>query len=132
MDFIDRLQDRINSIAGLPFECLTDYLDAEPGLRVYSLSGGQVVQQYMDGSKEEAINFEIAIRDSNSAEIEHALWIIQSELENLHAGEIQSDDGSFEFNGLTITNKPFLNNEDEKGLFTYMLDVQANITTEEQ
>lgn len=132
MDFIDRLQERINQIDGLPFRCLADYLDAEPGLRIYSLSGSSVVQGYMDGSKDEELNFEIAIRSDDSAQCETTLWVIQSTLERLEEREIQSTDGGFIFNSLTITNKPFLNQEDEKGLFTYMLDVQANITTEEQ
>ena len=132
MDFIDRLQDRINLIDDLPFKCLADYLDADPGLRIYSLSGSNVVQAYMDGSKDEELNFEIGIRSDDSAQCENILLQIQSVLENLKQNEIQSTDGGFIFNSLTITNKPFLNQEDEKGLFTYMLDVQANITTEEQ
>ena len=132
MDLLERLQERINSIQNLPYKCLADYLDANSGLRIYSLSGSNVVQAYMDGSKDEEVNFEIAIRSDDSAQCETTLWSIQSVLEKLKQNEIKSSDSGFIFNSLTITNKPFINQEDEKGLFTYMLDIQANITTEEQ
>ncbi len=35
----------------------------------------------------------------------------------------------FEFNNLTITSKPFINDADEQGWFVFLLDFQTKLTT---
>jgi len=42
--------------------------------------------------------------------------------------ELESQDGSFEFEELIITDKPFINQADEQGWFVFLLDIQAKIT----
>jgi hypothetical protein len=126
MDFIERLCDKVNEIPGLPVKCRIGYLGADESLVVYPLPGSRTVQEYMNGSKDQQLNFEFAMKSKQQSKIHTTLWIIQNELENLT--EIESHDGSFEFDELIITSKPFIHDADEQGWFVFLLDVQANIT----
>lgn len=126
MDFIERLCDKVNAIQGLPIECKIGYLGADESFVVYPLPGSQVTAEYMNGTIEQQLNFEFAMKSKSQKKIHDTLWMVQNELENLK--ELKSHDGSFEFERLTITNKPFINQIDEQGWFVFLLDVQANIT----
>lgn len=126
MDFLDRLQDKVNELHGLPIELQQGYLDAGESFVVYPLPGSRTVTEYMDGTKEQALNFEFAMQSKSYKKIHDTLWMVQNELAVLE--ELKSHDGSFEFEDLTITNKPFINQIDEQGWFVFLLDIQANIT----
>ena len=126
MDFIERLCDKVNAIQGLPIKCKIGYLGADESFVVYPLPGSQVTAEYMNGTIEQQLNFEFAMKSKSQKKIHDTLWMVQNELENLK--ELKSHDGSFEFERLTITNKPFINQIDEQGWFVFLLDVQANIT----
>lgn len=126
MDFIERLCDKVNAIQGLPVKCKIGYLGADESFVVYPLPGSQVTAEYMNGAIEQQLNFEFAMKSKSQKKIHDTLWMVQNELENLK--ELESHDGSFEFENLTITNKPFINQIDEQGWFVFLLDVQANIT----
>lgn len=125
IDFLYRLQDRINDISMIP-TLRQGYLGTGESLVIYPLPGSRVVQGYMDDTKDWAMNYEIAMKSQNQVEIGNTLWKIQTELEQLE--ELPSNDGSYTFEDLTITNKPFINQIDEQGWFVFLLDVQANIT----
>lgn len=126
MDFIERLADRVNEIPSLPAQCKLGYLGADESFVVYPLPGSRTVQEYMDGAKDQQLNFEFAMKSKSQRKIHETLWLVQNELENLN--ELESQDGSFEFEELIITNKPFINNADEQGWFVFLLDIQAKIT----
>lgn len=126
MDFLDRLQDKVNSLQGLPIECKQGYLGTDESFVVYPLPGSRIVQKYMDGTSDQQLNFEFAMKSKFQSRIQPTLWMVQNELERLE--ELESIDGSFEFEELIITNKPFINQIDEQGWFVFLLDVQANIT----
>lgn len=125
MDFIDRLKDSVNTLS-LPLKMRTGYLGTSETLVVYPMPGSKVTQLYMDGTKDIDLNYEIAMKSEDGQKISDTLWLIQNYLENLL--EIESDDSSFEFNGLEITNKPFISDADTKGWFVFLLDVKANVT----
>lgn len=126
MDFLDRLQDKVNEIPQLPIELKQGYLDSGESFAIYPIPGSRTVTEYMDGVKEQALNLEIAMQSKSYKKIHDTLWMVQNELENLE--ELESHDGSFEFEDLTITNKPFINQIDDQGWFVFLLDIQANIT----
>lgn len=126
MDFIDRLLDKVNAIQGLPIQCKIGYLGADESFVVYPLPGSQVTAEYMDGATDQQLNLEFAMKSKSQKKIHDTLWMVQNELEDLK--KLESHDGSFEFEKLTITNKPFINQIDEQGWFVFLLDVQANIT----
>lgn len=126
MDFMERLCDRINEIPRLPVSCKLGYLGAEDSFVLYPLPGSRVTQEYMDGTKDWAMNYELAMKSKLQSKINSTLWLVQTELEELE--ELNSNDGSFEFEELIITNKPFINQADDQGWFVFLLDIQAKIT----
>lgn len=126
MDFMERLQDKINEISGLPVPCALGYLGTGESLVMYPLPGSQTVTAYMDGTKDQQLNYEIAMKSKQQSSINSTLWLIQNELEHLE--KVESSNNSFHFEELIITNKPFINQVDDQGSFVFLLNVQANIT----
>lgn len=126
MDFIERLAERVNEIPDMPINCRIGYLDTSESFVVYPLPGSRTVTEYMDGTKDQQLNFEFAMKSKSQSKIHATLWLVQNVLDDLEV--IESQDNSFEFNNLIITNKPFINNADDQGFFTFLLDVQAQIT----
>lgn len=129
MDFVERLKDSINTI-NLPLKMRTGYLSDKETLAVYPSPGSRVVQQYMDGTKDVNLNYQIAMKSKDGELINNTLWIIQNYLEALMS--VTSNDNSFEYNGLVIANKPFISEADEQGWFVFLLDVTANVTIHEE
>ena len=126
MDFIERLTERVNEIPDMPINCRIGYLGTDESFVVYPLPGSKTVTEYMDGTKDQQLNFEFAMKSKSQSKIHATLWLVQNVLDDLD--ELESQDNSFEFNNLIITNKPFINNADDQGFFTFLLDVQAEIT----
>lgn len=126
MDFVERLTENINSIPNLPETCRMGYLGAEESLVIYPMPGSRTITEFMDGTKEQQLNFEIAMKSKLQSKLHSTLWLIQTELEALDS--LESQDGSFGFEELLITNKPFINQIDEQGWFVFLLDIQAKIT----
>lgn len=126
MDFMERLQGKINGIPSLPVPCALGYLGADESLVLYSLPGSKTVTEYMDGTKDRQLNYEIAMKSKKQSSINSTLWVVQDALENL--AEIESLTNSFKFEELIITNAPFINQADEQGWFVFLLNVQAKIT----
>ncbi|MFA1820554.1 minor capsid protein [Virgibacillus oceani] len=126
MDFMERLSERVNQIPSLPIQCRMGYLGTGESFVVYPLPGSRVAAEYMDGTSDQQLNFEFAMKSQVQPKTHDTLWLVQNELEALK--ELCSQDGSFEFEDLIITNKPFINQLDDQGWFVFLLDVQANIT----
>ncbi|WP_313430009.1 minor capsid protein [Siminovitchia terrae] len=126
MDFMERLTERVNEIPELPIQCKMGYLGTAESFVVYPLPGSGVVQKYMDGTSDQQLNYEFAMKSKVQSKIHQTLWLVQNELEAL--SELESRDNSFEFEELIITNKPFINQLDDQGWFVFLLDVQAKIT----
>ena len=130
MDFMERLNDQINSIEGLPVRSSLGYLGADESLVLYPLPGSTPIAVYMDGTKDEALNYEISMKSKSQDKINTTLWLVARTLERVKS--INSLDGSFEFQEITITNMPYVNNADEQGWYTFNLNVQATITNKEK
>ena len=126
MDFMSRLVDKINTINDLPVEMKKGYLTELESLVIYPLPGSRVTAEFHDGTKDVDLNFEIAMKSQSSQNISGVLWVIQNEIETLT--DIQSQDDSFHFESILITNKPYINQVDEKNLFVFLLDFSAKIT----
>lgn len=127
MDLIERLKDSVNTIDGLPVRCLLGYLKPEESFVVYPLPGSRVVRRYYDGIKDQVLNFEFAMKSKDQQKIHQTLWATQSFLEDLE--ELSSKDGSFDFDGITVTNKPFITNLDDTGYYIFNLDVAIAVTS---
>lgn len=126
MDLLERLADTINELS-LPIRCMLGYLGASDSLVVYPLPGGTVEEVYMDGRKDEVLNYEVAMKSRSQENISQSLWMITRHLQEVK--DIQSETNSFEFDGLQITNMPFINQADDQGYYTFLLGVQIKVTT---
>lgn len=127
MDFIERLNNSVNSIKDLPVKCVLGYLKPTESLVLYPLPGGKVEQAFFDGIKDQTLNYEFAMKSNDQGRIQKSLWVIQNYLEELEL--LESADGSFEFREIEITNKPYINSEDEQGFYIFQIDITASITT---
>lgn len=127
MDFMERLKDRVNEIPNLPIPCKLGFPDVKESFKLYSMPGGQVVTSYYDGIKDQRLNFEFVCRSDDPKKINTLLWLVQSELEEL--SELTSLDGSFDFNDITIANKPYISTAEDQGWFEFAIDIQASLTT---
>lgn len=127
MDFIDQLNNSVNSIDSLPIKCVLGYLKTTDSLVLYPLAGGKVEQAFFDGVKDQTLNYEFAMKSKDQEAIQTSLWLIQNYLEELET--LESANGSFEFREIEITNKPYINSEDEQGFYIFQIDITASITT---
>lgn len=127
MDFMQQLLGSVNNIQALPIMCQLGYLKSTESFCLYPLPGGRVTQEFYSGEKDQQLNYEFAMKSNEQEKIHTTLWAVQNHLEEL--GTLESADGSFSFDSISITNKPFINQLDDKGNYIFMLDVQANITT---
>lgn len=127
MDFLERLVDAVNSIDGLPIRCEPGYLGESESFVAYPIPGSRVMNEYFSGVKDQQLNYEFAMKSRAPGNIHNTLWIVQNALEQIES--ITSNDGSFEFDELIITNKPFINQADNQGWYVFLLDIQAKVTT---
>lgn len=127
MDFLDCLNEKINQTSNLPLNIRKGYLSAMESLVIYPLPGGKIETEYYDGIKDEILNYEIAMKSKDGNKIEQTLWLLSDILEDVE--ELTSQNKSFEFNKLTITNRPYISEADEQGWFVFLLDIQAKLTT---
>ena len=128
MDLIEKLAQHINAIPNLNARMRIGYLNPVPeDFCIFPLAGSRVVREFMDGTKEQELNFEIAMKSSNLQKLNNTLWLVQNELEQLST--LTSKNDSFSFEWIEITNKPYINQLDEKGIYIFLLDVKVKITT---
>lgn len=90
------------------------------------MPGGQVIQEYMDGVKEQQLNFEYAIKSKSQKLLNDQLWQVADFLEN--SPNIPSANGSYEFQSIKTTSKPTLSDFDEQGFSYGVIDFQVNMT----
>ncbi|HEU6675036.1 TPA: minor capsid protein [Streptococcus pneumoniae] len=120
LEHIKGIQDKIPSKLG--------YLAEKEGLVVYTLPGGDVVDEDMAGTQIVDLPFEIAIKSKDQKLIDTTLWQINTALSKIGL-ELPSKNNSYNFLGLEVK-KPYLNELDEQGFYTYLLDVTANLEIE--
>lgn len=127
MDFMERLAEKVNSTPNLPIRCKLGYLSAEESFCLYSIPGSRVNTEYYDGSKDQNLNYELMMKSKSQKLINTTLWLVQNYLEEI--SEIKSSDNSFEFEGISVTNKPYINQLSETGFYIFSITIQASITT---
>ena len=128
MDFIERLNESVNTVPNLPLKCFLGYLPPkDEAFVLFPLAGGRVAEEFFDGTKDQELNFEFAMKSKDQQKISNTLWLVQNYLEEL--SELASSDGSFNFDSISITNKPFINQLDETGIYVFLVDIKAKLTT---
>lgn len=127
MDFLDRLNESINSIPELPVKIKKGFVSEKESLAITPIPGGHITKRFYDGSKEEVLNYEIAMKSYDGSKVEATLWKISNFIEKLN--ELKSENSSFSFMSITIASKPFIGPTENQDWFVFLLDIQAKIIT---
>lgn len=125
-NFQEVLLAHINKINNLPMKARLDYFeDDKDDLVINALSGGIVDKEYMDGTREVSLPFEIAIKCKENKKASDTLWFINGDLSALDI-DLPSTDNSYTFLSLNV-GKPGINGKDEQGYFVYSMQVTAKL-----
>ncbi|EGL47548.1 minor capsid protein [Streptococcus dysgalactiae] len=125
-NFQSVLLAHINNIPVLPLRARLDYfVDDKDDLVINALSGGIVEKEYMDGTREVSLPFEIAIKCKENKKAIDTLWFINADLSALDI-DLPSTDNSYTFLSLKV-DKPGINGKDEQGYFVYSMQVVAKL-----
>lgn len=125
-NFQNVLLAHINNIKDLPLKARIDYFeDDKDDLVINALSGGIIDKEYMDGTREVSLPFEIAIKCKENKKASDTLWFISGDLSSLDI-DLSSTDNSYTFLSLTV-GKPGVNGKDEQGYFVYSMQVTAKL-----
>lgn len=127
MDFLDRLNESINSIPELPVKIKKGFVSEKESLAITPIPGGHITKRFYDGSKEEVLNYEIAMKSNDGSKVEATLWKISNFIEKLN--DLKSENNSFSFMSITIASKPFIGPTENQDWFVFLLDIQAKIMT---
>lgn len=121
---MDKLNQKINSFE-LYARSRIGLLDTDESLSIMAMPGGSEVE-YMDGIRDKDYQIQINAKSRNQLNCFNALTTIYQRLENLT--DLESDNGSFDFQRFTTTSLPSLVMMDEQGFFIYQLSLSAKIT----
>ncbi|MEQ7217825.1 minor capsid protein [Vagococcus fluvialis] len=127
MDFMERLVETVNKIPQIPIKCSLGYLSTDESFCMYPIPGSIVNRIYYDGAKDQQLNYEFAMKSKSQRKVNNTLWLVQNHLEEL--SDVKSSDGSFDFDEVIISNKPYINQLDETKFYIFALTIQASITT---
>lgn len=125
MDLLERLADSIDSVKGIPMPCSMGFLNGEDTLCVYSMPGSRTVEEYFDGTKEREMLYEVGFNTKDQEKANETLWLISNHLDELST--LTSEDGSFVFLGIKISETPFVSEQDTQGNSTYLLGIKITI-----
>lgn len=125
-NFQQVLLDHINNIKHIPLKARLDYFeDDKDDLVINALSGGVIDKEYMDGTREVSLPFEVAIKCKENKKATDTIWLINGDLSSLDI-DLPSTDNSYTFLSLSV-DKPGINGKDEQGYFVYSMQVIAKL-----
>lgn len=127
MDFQERLADYIDSLnLGIPL--FNDTNDTGASISLYSLPGSNVIRTYYDGTTDKRLNYELQVKApiTDRDKAVSALTTISSKLESLE--RLESSDGSFLFNSITVSSEVYLNDATTDGNIYFRTTFIAEIT----
>lgn len=116
----------INSLDELPIKARLDYFNDEgDDLVVNAIPGGRIDKEYMDGTREVSLPFEIAVRSKTNRTANDLIWLLNGKLSEFDL-DLPSTDNSYTFLSLSV-DKPGVNGRDEQGYFIYTLQLTAQL-----
>lgn len=125
LDFDRMLLREIRKLS-LPTGVSIGNLDISESLAVDALPGGMTIVGYYDGVADKELPYEIRIKTKDQEEGVTTLTSIAQHLESLSV--LESENGSFDFNQITVASAPFFLDKDEQGYWTYIANINAQIT----
>ncbi|HFU3713958.1 TPA: minor capsid protein [Streptococcus suis] len=125
-NFQNVLLAHINNIKDLPLKARIDYFeDDKDDLVINALSGGIIDKEYMDGTREVSLPFEIAVKSKTNVVANDIIWLLNGDLSDFDL-DLPSTDNSYTFLSLKV-DKPGINGKDEQGYFVYSMQVTAKL-----
>ncbi len=125
-NFQNVLLAHINNIKDLPLKARIDYFeDDKDDLVINALSGGIIGKEYMDGTREVSLPFEIAVKSKTNVVANDIIWLLNGDLSDFDL-DLPSTDNSYTFLSLSV-DKPGINGKDEQGYFVYSMQVTAKL-----
>ena len=129
MDLTERLLDSIDGL-GLKTPAVQNINNDNESMALASLPGGTVIQEYYDGVKDKGLNYELRGKTKDPDTVEDELNTISSHLSDLNEGvkDLVSENGSFEFIGIDVSDEPFFLDADNSGYFFFSLTFTVKVT----
>lgn len=127
LDYEDRLMDYLDTLR-LQFRVMADSNSADESISVVSMPGSLTIRQYQDGAKDKRFTHFIRIKakDTNRNIAEDTLQLIASALSDVE--ELPSQNDSYEFNVINITNEPYLFQVGTDGFIYFQMSIQTELT----
>lgn len=120
------LLDYVNSFKELPLKARLDYFNEEgDDLVINAIPGGTIDREFMDGTREVSLPFEIAVKSKSNEKASNIIWFLNGELSAFDV-DLPSADNSYTFLSLSVE-KPGINGRDEQGYFVYTLQLTAKL-----
>lgn len=129
MDLLERLAASINQVPNLLMKCTLGYLTAANSLSLYPLPGSRVLDEDYAGNQQWQMNYEIGMRTKKQQQANTTLWLVSQALDMLTADDLVSNNGSFEFESLTINGQPSISEQDTQGYSIYQLSFSIIVNT---
>ncbi|KXI12079.1 MULTISPECIES: minor capsid protein [Streptococcus] len=125
-NFQEVLLKHINSFDRLPLKARLDYFNEdEDDLVINAIPGGTIDKEFMDGTREVSLPFEIAVKSKSNKKASDIIWFLNGELSAFDI-DLPSTDNSYTFLSLSVE-KPGINGRDEQGFFVYTLQLTAKL-----
>jgi hypothetical protein len=124
LDFMDQLNKKINSM-NLFASSRIGLLGADESISIMAMPGGEETA-FFDGTRDKSYNVQVNAKSKNQLNCFNALTKIYQTLENLD--DLPSENGSYDFQGITTQSLPSLLERDEQGYWVYVLSISAKIT----
>lgn len=125
MDFLDVLTQKINSENEYPLKLKQGMLDTSDSLVVFPLPGGETIKTYWNRDEIKNLHYEIALKMTDGEQANTLIWQLATSIESLT--NLISDDNSFSFFSVKITNAPFSNGIQDAGATTFLMDFTAKL-----
>lgn len=125
-NFQEVLLKHINSFDRLSLKARLDYFNEdEDDLVINAIPGGTIDKEFMDGTREVSLPFEIAVKSKSNKKASDTIWFLNGELSAFDI-DLPSTDNSYTFLSLSVE-KPGINGRDEQGFFVYTLQLTAKL-----
>lgn len=127
VDYEKQLLNKINEF-GVGFPIYTDVNSSDSSISVASLPGSRTLQEYYDGIKDKEYIHEIQIKAKSHErdKATKALADIGIELDDVI--DIPSQDGSYDFNNIVVTNEMFFSEATTDGFIYFKIQIKTLLT----
>lgn len=126
MDLDVQLCNFIRGLGGDAANCGLGFVPANGQLSLQMDPGSKATQTYFNGNQDMAMNFELALNSDSYKTARDTLNPIADALTNLE--ELNSADGSFDFDHIEITGMPFNQLVDNTGNIYWITNFIAYVT----